>query len=68
MYKIMYKLHESNEWKCIGAYTDQIVAVNEMDKLEQGVLGKYGSFKMVREGSKDETINNKQTSIRNGNE
>lgn len=55
MYKIMYKLHESNEWKCIGAYTDQIVAVNEMDKLEQGVLGKYGSFKMVREGSKDES-------------
>lgn len=54
MYRIMYKKHESNDWQCIGAYADIETAIEEMDKLEHGILGDTGSFKIKREGSKNE--------------
>ena len=54
MYRIMYKKHGETDWQCIGAYSDMETAIKEMDKLEHGILGDTGSFKIKREGSMDE--------------
>lgn len=58
MYKILYRKHGEKEWQCLGAYTDMMVAVEELDKLERSPLGKDGEFKIAREGSKNGKINN----------
>ena len=44
MYRLMYK--KDGEWLCIGSYTDIEMAIAEMDRLQNGVLG--GDFKIVR--------------------
>lgn len=54
MYQIMYRPHESDEYKSIGSSTDSEQALEEMDKLEAGPLGKKGEFKMTRRGNKEE--------------
>lgn len=54
MYKIMYRKHGEKEWSCLGAYAEQMVAVEALDRFEQSILGSSGDFKLVREGSKDE--------------
>lgn len=54
MYRIMFKRHGSEKSECIGSYTDLIMAVKELDRLESGVLGSSGTFEIRREGSKDE--------------
>lgn len=52
MYRLMYKAKDKEEWSCIGSYTDLDIAVAEMEKLEAGILGAGGSFKIVREKEK----------------
>lgn len=47
MYRIMYKT-TNKDWECLGSYTDIEMAIEEMDRLQNGVLG--GEFKIVREG------------------
>ena len=46
MYRLMYK--KDGEWACVGSYTDIEMAIEEMDRLHNGILG--GEFKIVREG------------------
>lgn len=50
MYRLFYKEYDKEEWQCLGEYTDIEVALNEMDKLSSGVLGKRGAFELRREG------------------
>lgn len=50
MYKILYKENGKTEDVCLGNYTDIEIAASAMDKLESGVLGSTGSFRIVREG------------------
>lgn len=54
MYRIMYKKDGESDWQCIGSYTDVEIALEEMDKLAHGVLGKNGTFKLEREGNMGE--------------
>lgn len=56
MYRILFKKNGSNNWECIGSYTDIMLAIEELDRLESGILGSSGSFMIKREGSKDENI------------
>lgn len=54
MYRVMYKKHGENEWSCLGAYAEQMVAIEALDRFEQSILGDSGEFKLVREGDEDE--------------
>lgn len=54
MYRIMYKVYGSEKEQCMGSSTDSEHALEEMDRLEKGPLGKKGSFKMIREGTMKE--------------
>ena len=50
MYRLMYRKDGESEWQCIGSYAELEIALEEMDKLSNGVLGKTGLFKLEREG------------------
>ena len=54
MYRILFKKNGSDKWECIGSYTDIMLAIEELDRLESGILASSGSFMIKREGSKDE--------------
>lgn len=49
MYKLMYRPNKDSSWQCLGRFTDMIVAVEELDKLERGALS-GSEFRIVREG------------------
>lgn len=51
MYHIMFRLHGSNCYKCLGSNTDSELALKEMDEMEKGLLGKMGDFKLVKKGN-----------------